>query len=451
MDRTVAEILVDHFISMKVDKMPVVRLQQAKVLLCDYLGVALGGSQTDSGKIASNFAKVTGGEPKATIIGDGTKVPAVHAAFANAIASHSIELDDVDVLALFHFSPPVVSAALAVAEQEGSTGKELLTAIALGCEMMARASHATNFSLRNRGFHTTPTCGVFGAAVASAYLMHLDRDQFISALGLAGAQSSGLMEMYGPSMQKRFNPGPAARNGVTSATIASLGFTGTATIFEGERGFCRCFTDEYDIDAFTRNLGDDFPDEFEFKPYSCARPIHNVIDCAINIRKELVEPISAVKSITVRRHPQWAEYHQNAAPKTYHEAQVSLPYSVAVALLEGAALFPQYSNDKLGDPEILRLSAMVKIVSDDTLPRGVSCLMEVETVNGQKLASQVDHPSGSIKNPMTAEQMSHKVHLLADPVLGAEGTDALISIVNNLDHADTIVALLNHVIPTRTH
>ena len=117
----------------------------------------------------------------------------------------------------------------------------------------------------------------------------------------------------------------------------------------------------------------------EFKPYSCARPIHNAIDCALNIRKELAEPLSQVRAITMRRHPAWAHYHQNAEPKTYHEAQVSLPYSVAVALIEGAALLPQYQNDKLSDPEILRLSRLVRVVPDETLPRGVSCLMTLET------------------------------------------------------------------------
>ncbi|WP_337997546.1 MmgE/PrpD family protein [Oleispirillum naphthae] len=448
MTSTAAEKIADHFVHLKFKDLPAERIRQVKTLVKDYLGVALGGSRTDSGKVAAGFAKEIGGAPQATVIGNGARVPAVHAAFANAIASHSIELDDVDYLALFHFSPPVVSAALAVAEQEGASGKEFLAAVIAGCEMMSRASHATNFSLRDRGFHTTPTCGVFGAAIASAYLMRLNGDQFVSSLGLAGAQSSGLMEMYGPSMQKRFNPGPAARNGVTSAWMARLGFTGAATIFDGERGFCRAFSDEFDVSALTADLGPGYPDEFEYKPYSCARPIHNAIDCALNIRKELKEPLSAVKSISMRRHPKWAEYHKNAHPKTYHEAQVSLPYSVAVALIEGAALFPQYSNDKLGDAEIIRLSTMVDIVSDDSLPRGVSCLMELKTEGGNTLTSQVDHPSGSIENPMTPEQMNAKVHLLADPVVGKASVDALIAAVDHLEDAESVTEVIRNTIPS---
>src|ERR1700730_7365486 len=392
MGATAGDMLAHHFAGLAFGDIPQTLIDDASTLVLDYLGVAIAGSQTDSGRIAARFAAETGGRGEATLIGDGRSVAAGHGAFANGIASHSVQLDGVDSLALFHFSPPVVSAALAVAEREQASGKEFIAAVAAGCEMMARASAATNPSLRDRGCHTTPSCGVFGAAIAAARLLKLDRDATISALGLAGAQASGLMEMYGPSMQKRFNPGPSARNGVTAALMARLGFTGAATIFDGERSFCRAFSDRFDVAELTKGLGKDFPVFMEFKPYSCARPIHNAIDCALTIREELKEPLSAVRTITVRRHPAWAHYHGNPAPRTYHEARVSLPYSVAVAVVKGAALLPQYQDEKLSDPTILRLASLVKIVPDDALSRGVSCLMTLETDTGAVHPSLVDHP-----------------------------------------------------------
>ena len=447
---TASEILADHFVNLPAAAIPASLIRDAQRLVLDYLGVAVAGSRTDSGQIAARFAVEVGGAPEATLIGDGRRVSAVHAAFANAIGSHSVELDDVDVLALFHFSPPVVSAALAVAEREGASGAEFIAAVAMGCEMMARASAATNPSLRDRGYHTTPTCGVFGAAIAAARLLRLDRDQTVSALGMAGAQASGLMEMYGPSMHKRFNPGPAARNGVTAAMMARLGFTAAATIFDGERGFCRAFSDAFDLGALTKDLGTDYPVYMEFKPYSCARPIHNAIDCALDVRAQLKEPLSQVTAITMRRHPAWAHYHQNAAPTTYHEAQVSLPCSVAVALIEGGALLPQYQDHKLADPEILRLSRLVRIEPDASLPRGVSCLMILETAGGGVYRSQVDHPRGSIANPMTTEQMHHKVHMLADDVIGPTQVDALVEMVGGiaaLPRIDGLMRLVGEVLP----
>lgn len=293
-------MLAEYFVNLDALSVPTATRANVKLLVRDYLGVALRGSQTESAQIAARFANETGGKAEATIIGNGGRVPASSAAFANAIAAHSLELDDVDVLALFHFSPPVVSAALAAAEAVGATGLDFIAAVAAGCEMMARVSNATIFSLRNRGFHTTPTCGIFGATVAAARLFELNEAQTVSSLGLAGAQASGLMEMYGPSMQKRFNPGPAARNGIVSAAMAKLGFTGAATIPDGERGFCRAFSDDAKMNALTDGLRDEFPILIEYKPYSCARPIHNAIDCALDIRAQ---------SVLARRDPRRAVSH----------------------------------------------------------------------------------------------------------------------------------------------
>src|SRR6187397_1783300 len=121
---TAAEILADHFVGLRAGSIPNKHMNDAKTLVRDYIGVAVGGSRTSSARIAARFAEENGGKAEATLIGHGGKVPAVHAAFANAIASHSIELDDVDILALYHFSPPAVSSALAVAEREQANGAD---------------------------------------------------------------------------------------------------------------------------------------------------------------------------------------------------------------------------------------------------------------------------------------------------------------------------------------
>jgi len=436
MTQTSAERVAQHFHDFSYARVPAATRDAVKRLLLDYLGVGLSGSQSESGRIAREFAKTQGGVEQATVIGGNMRVPAVLASFANAISAHSIELDDIDVLALFHFSPPVFSAALAVGEAVGASGEALITALAAGCEMMERVSRAANSSLRNRGFHTTPTTGVFGATIAAAYLMKLTPDQIVSALGLAGAQASGLMEMYGPSMQKRFNPGPAARNGVTAATMASLGFTGAATIFDGERGFLRAFTDKHDARALVEGLDAPYELLIEFKPYSCARPIHNAIDCALTIRKQHKPDLMAIRRIVMERHPDWAHYHQNKTPATYHEAQVSLPYSVAVALEEGAALFAQYRDDKLKQPGLLHAMHVIEIVANDTLPRGVSCRMTMEMNDGSSYVAQVDDPKGSIGNPMNNDELRIKFDSLATPVIGADGARRLADAVAGIESSD---------------
>jgi 2-methylcitrate dehydratase PrpD len=442
MAKTYAEQLASHFVSFNYESLTADNRTAVKRLLLDYLGVAVAGSQTGSGEVARRFARSTGGHPESTLIGDAERVPAMQAAFANAISSHSVELDDIDVLALFHFSPPVYSAALATAEQKSASGRDLLVALAAGCEMMERVSKAANPSLRNRGYHTTPTCGIFGATIAAAKLQGLPAEQIVSALGLAGAQSGGLMEMYGPSMQKRFNPGPASRSGVTAATMAQLGFTGAATIFEGERGFLAAFTDENDATQLALDLNKPYKLDIEFKPYSCARPIHNAIDCALAIRRAHTPDLARVVGIEMARHPDWALYHQNAQPSTYHEAQVSLPYSVAVALIDGQALFPQYNNARLKEPEIKRLSELVKISVDDSLPRGVSCRMTLIMEDGQRHVSQVDYPKGSIQNGMSDAELRAKFDSLVTPVLGADRAAEIAGMVANIEQCKDVGFLM---------
>lgn len=439
---TYARQLAGRFAALTLNDIDADSRTAVKKLLMDYLGVALAGSQSESGRIARRFAKEHGAKSQARLIGDSARVDITAAAFANAISSHSIELDDIDVLALFHFSPPVFSAALAAGEYAQANGKQLLTALGAGCEMMERASKATNPSLRNRGYHTTPTCGVFGATVAAGKLLRLSRDKLVSALGLAGAQASGLMEMYGPSMQKRFNPGPTARNGVTAARMAQLGFTGADTIFEGERGFLQAFSDETHPEALTEDLKGPYELLIEFKPYSCARPIHNAIDCALEVRRQDRFDVAQVEAIRFERHPDWARYHQNKSPRTYHEAQVSLPFSVAVALIEGKALLKQYSDRNLRNPQVKRLTEMVTISEDPALPRGVSCRMTVTMRDGRTLTSQVDYPKGSIENPMSEDELHSKFESLAGPVIGPKRAASLAEQVMALEKVSDVSDLM---------
>lgn len=441
-NKTPSEKLAARFAALNYDGISPASRHAVKRLLLDFLGVALGGSQTGSGKIARRFATEQGGQPQSRLIGDSARVPMANAAFANAISSHSIELDDIDVLALFHFSPPVYGSGIAVAEGVGASGKQLITALAAGCEMMERASTAANPSLRNRGFHTTPTCGVFGATVAAGKLLGLNAEKLTSALGLAGAQSGGLMEMYGPSMQKRFNPGPAARSGVTSARMAQLGFTGTASIFDGERGFLKAFADQTRPDALDPGTAKRYELKIEFKPYSSARPIHNAIDCALDIRQQLGFDVTKVKSIRIARHPDWAHYHQNRTPATYHEAQVSLPFSFAVALIEGKALLAQYTDRNIRSAKLRRLSSLAQFEPDASLPRGVSCRITVTQDDGKQFVSQIDYPKGSIENPMSDDELFDKFASLAGPVLGPRRVQTLADAVMSVEQMRDVAELM---------
>src|SRR6202162_5808202 len=146
--------------------------------------------------------------------------------------------------------------------------------------------------------------------------------------------------------------------------MAQLVFTGADTIFDGERGFLHAFTDKSDASQLVAGIDQAYQLDIEFKPYSCARPIHNAIDCALEIRHRDQPALDAIQHIDGARHPDWAHYHQNKTPQTYHEAQVSLPYSIAVALKEGQALLKEYNDRKLKDPVLRRISDLTGFTVD---------------------------------------------------------------------------------------
>jgi 2-methylcitrate dehydratase PrpD len=449
---TAAQQLAGFVSSTPAEALPEDRREEARRLLLDYLGVALAGSQTDSGRIAADTMISVAGLPQATVLGRNVKIPAMNAALANATSEHSIELDDVDDEALFHYGPPVVSAALAAAEWQGSSGTDLLAAVLLGCEVMNRLSLATNPRLRDRAFHTTPACGVFGATAAAGRLLGLSAVQLTSAFGIAGAQASGLMEMYGPSMQKRINPGPAARNGVTAVMLAGNGYTGADTIFEGERGFGTAFAGGIDLEILLSELGSRYTFVVEYKPYSAARPIHNAIDGALALRERGVTA-EDVAALAVYRHPAWSHYHRNAAPQTYHEAQVSLQYSTAIALLEGGALPPQYADSLLARPVVRELISKISIETDESLPRGVSCRLELVRPDGSTEVVQIDDPKGSVRNPMTNEDLAAKFTQLASPVLTDDpaAPKSIIDAVRGIETVEDIGQLISLCHPGGDH
>lgn len=444
-DMTPTSRLAALFTARSWEQLPDDQLAQMRRLVLDYLGVALSGSRTESGRIARRFASENGGNPQSSIIGQPGLFPSQNAAFANAVCEHSIELDDVDEDALFHYGPPVVSAAIAVAQAACASGSQFIRALIAGCEMMSRVSRATNNALRDRGFHTTPSCGAFGATVAAGLLLKLTTEELTSALGLAGAQASGLMEMYGPSMQKRFNPGPAARAGVTSARMAQLGFTGTDRILDGPRGFGTAFAGGLDLEKLLDGLGTAIPVTVEHKPYSAARPIHNGIDCALEIRAKAKAPADHIAEIVIRRHPDWSAYHLNSAPTSFHEAQVSLPYSVAVALTLGAALPAQYADEFLWRDDLRSLAARVRVEEDESLLRGVSCDMTVSYQDGSHARAVVDYPKGSVQNPMSDDEIDAKFRGLTAGILTVHGAALTIESVRRLEEISDINEILSAV------
>jgi 2-methylcitrate dehydratase PrpD len=286
-----------------------------------------------------------------------------------------LELDDTHQGGSIHLGVSVFSAALAMAESIGASGKEFLTASVAGFEVAARLAMALKPADHYaRGFHPTATCGTFGAAASAARLLHLNERQFLSALGIAGSQSAGSMEfLTAGAWTKRFHPGWAAFSGLHAALLAKEGFFGPTTILEGRGGFLKAYAVNPDPSKITQGLGDDFQIlQTAVKPHACCRYTQAPIDAVLkvvheyDIQPQQVEQVSIgmlETGIPVICEPA----DRKSRPTNVVEAQFSLPFGVAVALAKRQAGLDEFTETMLHDAEIGALMQRVAYERDPAL------------------------------------------------------------------------------------
>jgi 2-methylcitrate dehydratase PrpD len=380
-----------------------------RTLLLDTLGCGVYGYETPWAATLLKWARV--GAPakaEATVWGEtAPSLRASDAALVNGTSIHAFELDDYHQAKL-HPGAVVIPAAVAMAEKLGSNGEQLVTAIAAGYEVMIRSSLALNPSAaRLRGWHLTGVCGPFGAAAACASLLKLNGEQTAWALGLGGTQGSGLWAFNADgTMSKRFHAGRAAQSGVMAAELAALGFTGPTQIYEfHDGGVLKAFSDASDPAPLTRDLGTVFHlDATSIKPYSCCGSTHSYVDAALELRRRLGTPWDAKRPVKLGMAKVVdVQCGFDYVPSSALNAQMSMRYVVAATLLEGQALPPQFSDQKIADPALTGLAERIQCAHDPALdklyPQRFAAWIAAED-KGQWVRVDVLDPLGSPANPV---------------------------------------------------
>lgn len=366
----------------------------------DTLAVALAGTVAQSSQIMMRTIVAAAGRSEATILGVGRVTSAWDAALANGAFSHALELDDDHRVAVLHPGAVIVPAALAAGEAAGVDGATFLRAVLVGYETTCRLGEVFRGAQFYHGVHPTALCGVFGAAAAGAVALDLDHDQFVNALGVAGTQAAGLTEWRADgSWIKRLHPGRAAHAGVLSARLAREGFTGPATIFEGENGFFNAFAygEPIDPEAMTRALGVTFSAfGTAIKPFPCCRFEHGAIDLALEAFEAGVRP-DAIERVDIRIYrTDVLSYHH--VPRNAVDAQFNVPYAVAVALSHGRVGLADFTDEAVRDHAVLELARRIFVVEDDALtakyPEIYEVAMSVRGRDGSEREFFSDCPSG---------------------------------------------------------
>ena len=449
-----SKILSEFISELGYDDLPSYTVEKTKESILDYLG-ALIAAYKDSSLLSNEIIELiknNGGTEEASIIGQLTKVPLANAALANGVLSHVVELDDGHRIARGHPGVVVLSAALPLAEYLGSNGKELITAIVAGYDIFVRIASAVNPSHLNRGYHTTGTCGTLAAAAAAAKILNLNKDQTVNALGLAGIQAAGLLEVtVSGQMAKALHTGKSAYAGVLSAILAKKGVEGPSAIIEGVKGFANTMSDECNYDVMLNDINKTFHiDNCYIKLYPSCRHTHSPVDAVFDMVNEYEFNYIDIIEIIIRTFPTAISFAGEIfKPKSPAEAKFSIPYCVCAALVKGKLGLKELEIDCLNDPIILSLIDKVRIESDDSLessnPKTKGAELMVTLKDGRKMLKRINLPKGEMENPINREELIRKFISCTEHHVNDKNRKQTIDSVFNLDNMrdiKEIIALL---------
>lgn len=423
--KTIGECLAEFCVKLRWGDLPEEVIGYAKLLLLDLLGAALAGVETAEVKSGIAAVKIFGsaGGPS-TLWGTALHSAPAHAAFINGIAAHAQELDDFG--GVDHSGAVVVPALLAIGEAlPPVTGKRLLEAMVVGYEAGRRVLEAAGgYRAHNNasGWHSTGTCGSFGAAAAAAKVLGMDARKTTWAIGLAGTFTGGTWAFIKDgAMSKRYHAGRAAETGVVAACLARSGFTGPAHIFESDwGGFFQTYAKGQAQPArLTEDLGRNFKImRSGIKPYASCRDIHSTLDVILDGRRDQGLRPEDIDRVEVRCIPEMKQMlGEKAQPSTRLEAQLSLAYSVAVALAAGRASLAEYEEPWLSDPFVRALAQRVNLVVDPGLPFDSEPHVSIVTRDGRVIQGHVDFARGAPENSLSRVEVEEKFERLAGMAL----------------------------------
>ncbi len=412
--------IVDFIVNTGYDDLPAEVVTAVKVNILDTLGCALGGSGAPGSREVARLFTGLGGIKASSILVCGGRVPPQAAGLVNAAMAHALDFDDTHDRAVLHTGVTAVPAALAVGEYLGAvSGKEMITAVALGIDLVCRMGLATKSW---HGWILTSLYGYFGAAAVAGKLLGLDAEGMLNALGIAYAQASGNQQsVIDGALSKRLQPGFAVSGGILAALLAREGITGARKVFEGKAGVFNLYgRGDYRPEALVSEPSWRFEvTNLSYKPYPCCRIAHSAITAALSLVAEHKLEADRIKEVTVGV-SRTAYYslclpvdikHQ---PRNVVDAQFSIPYTTATALARGKVGIEDFTAEALRRPEVLGIASRLSCYEDDEITRAAGrqiapARVTVKLTDGREYSAVVDYPRGHFTNPMTPEEFCRKL------------------------------------------
>ncbi len=421
------------------DISPALRHEAVRSLV-NHLGCALGVAHDPAVTTALRVVAQFSGAPVATVIGQGRKLDPMSAAFVNCIAGNLLDYDDTHLRTVIHPAAPVAPPLLALAEQRGFSGAEVLHAFLLGIEVECRIGNAVSPGHYDRGWHITSTCGVFGAAAGCARLLGLSATQAWHALGIAASQSAGLVENL-PSAAKNVGMGNAARHGLLAALLAEAGYEAAPAAIEGPLGWARATGDAPQVEEITAGLGERWEAaRTTYKPYPAGIVFHAVIDACLELRAEPDVTPEAIAAVTVAGDALLLARGDRAV-RNERDARVSIHHAAALGLLRGRAGVRDFEMPAVLDPALAAFRGRVPAELAAALPRGAA-RVTLRLRDGQERTATVLQARGSEARPMSDAELAAKFRDNAALGGAADRADAALEALWALEAAPGIEGLM---------
>jgi 2-methylcitrate dehydratase PrpD len=438
---SLTEQLAQYWASARYEDLPAETVRLAKRFLLDTLAAGIAGAGTDVAGVALRAMKgsLEGAAGSSVIWAREDTLPPTQAALVNGTASHALELDDFGGCG--HSGAVVIPAVCALAARANASGRDALVAIVAGYDVAARVLEgAGGYRAHNDlGWHSSGTCGSFGAAAAAAKLLKLDAERYSDALGIAGTFTGGIWAFLADgAMTKRFHPGKASETGLSAALLAEAGMSGPRRVLEAEWGgfFSTYARGIATPEATLKGLGSEFRiGRSGMKPYACCRGLHATLDALFDIMRETKADARAIARMRVLGNEQNKLQFDRPAVGNLLDAQFSFQYALAVGASSGRATLDQFAPLRDAEPEVKRLMALTEVVADREMKPGQYPPLEIRFKDGRVIERHIPFAKGAPENPLSDEELRRKAVSQIEPVMGKARWDAIFECVGSLDRA----------------
>ena len=454
MQEKVIDALISNILETRFETLDKTVVEHAKDLTIDVVGCAIAGANSPGCSMVMDLVKEWGGKGESTVFAYGFKAPSHNVAMMNSVMARSVDFEPLSPYingrsVPGHICGTTIPTAITVAEQRSASGKDLITAIALGNDIAARILASSHLSFQN-GWMSSGLCNAFGATAIASKLWGLNERQTLNAFGIMVNQLGGTIQcVYDGVHSFKLLQGLTSKTGIFSVELAAKGFTGVKDPLQSKFGYFSLYCRDYDLEALTKDLGKEFYADSTFKPYPCCRGNHAPIECILQIVMKHDIAVNNIENVRVDVSPVWLQFiggpfEPGDIPQI--RAIYSLPYNIANAIIRKSVTPVHFTDEYIKDAQVMDLMKKVTINAVPVPPiRPMMTDVRLKMTDGTEYSAHVDVPRGEpVLNPLTSSEIRDKFrsNVAYSMMITPEKTEKALAMLERLEEVENVTQLI---------